>query len=95
MAYFPNGTSAGIYEETYCCHCLHQKPDDGGCPVMMAHFFHNYDAVGENANKPLSNVLNALIPMDGIEPQRCKMFVPSSPERCEETQDMFNNGGVW
>ena len=90
MAYFPNGTSAEIYEANYCDHCRHQKPDDGGCAVMLAHLIHNYDAVGSDANEALRDVLNLLIPMDGIEAKQCAMFLPWDADRCTETADMFS-----
>ena len=83
MAYFPNGTSGIVYEEMYCDHCHHQgNADDGGCAVMMLHLVHNYE---DEARK----FLDALIPMDGIEAQKCKMFVPFDDSRCTKTKDMF------
>lgn len=65
MAYFPNGTAAMIYEETYCQRCVHG--DD--CAVMALHMIHNYD----ECNKP-DSFLHALIPQDGIRIGKCRMF---------------------
>lgn len=90
MAYFPNGTSAMVYEERFCDHCQHQKRDDGGCPVMFAHLLHNYDAVGKDGNEALKSTLNILIPMDGVEAMQCAMFMPWDGDRCAETADLFS-----
>ncbi|TNF19181.1 MAG: hypothetical protein EP318_15615 [Rhodobacteraceae bacterium] len=89
MGYFPNGTSAEIYQARYCDHCRHMDPDGGGCPVMDAHILHNYEAVGKDANEALASVLNILIPMDGIEAKQCAMFMPWDSARCTETPDLF------
>jgi hypothetical protein len=90
MAYFPNGTSAMLYEEMYCQHCRHRKPDsEGGCPVMFAHLAHNYEAVGDDANQSLASVLNLLIPQDGITTKECALFIPWDDARCTKTADMF------
>ena len=84
MAYFPNGTSGISYEAKYCDHCVHKKPDDGGCAVMLAHLMHNYE-------DDKRDILNLLIPMKGIEAKQCSMFHPWDAGRCTETPDMFPN----
>lgn len=57
MAYFSNGSEGDSYEAHYCAQCVHQKPNDGGCMVMLAHILHNYD---ECNNK--DSILHLLIP---------------------------------
>lgn len=69
MGYFSNGTAGEIYEAQYCSRCVHQKLDDGGCRVMLAHMLYNYD----ECNKP-DSILHLLIPRDGIENKQCTMF---------------------
>ena len=76
MGYFPNGISAEMYEEHYCSRCVHQKPDDGGCAVMLAHLLHNYD----ECDRP-DSILHMLIPRDGIENKQCTMFCPLAEVR--------------
>lgn len=70
MAYFSNGTEGESYEAQYCDRCIHQKHDEGGCAVWLAHMLHNYD----ECNKP-DSILHLLIPRDGIWNRECKMFV--------------------
>lgn len=74
MAYFPNGTAGEMYEAKYCDHCIHQKPDDGGCAVWLAHMLHNYD----ECNKK-DSILHLLIPRKGVENEQCTMFVRRKP----------------
>lgn len=71
MGYFSNGTESMIYEEQYCDRCIHQKPDDGGCSVMLAHLLHNYD----ECNNP-GSILHLLIPRskDDLDNEQCTMF---------------------
>lgn len=75
MAYFANGTEGEMYEAEYCDHCIHQKTDDGGCAVWLAHMLHNY----EECNKK-DSILHILIPMrkDGPWADECRMFVRKS-----------------
>ena len=84
MAYFPNGSAGMAYENWICIHCVHHKPDDGGCAVWLAHLEHNYD-------KETRAVLDLLIPTeeDGLTPGRCNMFHAANEDRCTETEDMF------
>lgn len=42
MGYFSNGSEGMDYEARYCERCVHQKPDEGGCAVWLAHMLHNY-----------------------------------------------------
>lgn len=69
MGYFPNSDASVDYESQYCDNCVHQKIDDGGCAVFLAHIVHNY----EECNNEKS-ILHELIPIDGIENKKCLMF---------------------
>ena len=75
MGYFPNGTAGMLYEDAYCSRCVHQKPDDGGCMVMLLHLLHNY----EECNKA-DSFLHLLIPREGHENGQCKMFHAAPPK---------------
>jgi hypothetical protein len=94
MGYFPNGTSNEIYTATYCANCRNWRHDESndtyGCPIMDLHFVWNYDAVSKTE---IGNVkheaLNGFIQVKGIENQECRMFLPSDPDRCKDTPDMF------
>ena len=74
MGYFSNGTEGMDYAGQYCDNCIHQPidPNDGGCPVLLAHYLHNY----EECNNP-DSILHILIPRDeqGYN-EKCKMFIP-------------------
>lgn len=74
MGYFPNGTSSMVYEERFCARCTHHnKKDEGGCPVWLAHLLHNYT----ECNKP-DSILHILIPRDGDgNNKQCAMFAES------------------
>lgn len=80
MGYFPNGTSAEIYEEKYCSRCVHVE----GCAVMLAHLLHNYDECNNDGS-----ILHILIPHDDTSNKKCSMFYEPPSERCSETKDMF------
>ena len=90
MGYFSNGTQAEVYEANFCKNCVHQKLDDGGCAVWLAHLIHNYD----ECNNP-DSILHMLIPRrkDDVGNDECKMFHPVDPNRCTETPDMFGEAG--
>jgi len=68
MANFSNGTEGEVYQEKYCCSCLHWKREEKGCPVWVAHLIYNGDG-------PMENILNILIPMNGVFPGECTMYV--------------------
>ena len=70
MGYFPNGTSADMYEREYCSRCVHED-DDKGCPVMTAHLTYNYAQCNDK-----DSILHILIPRDkdGWNEQ-CRMFI--------------------
>lgn len=84
MGYFPNGTSAEIYQSTYCAHCRNADPEHLGCAVWDAHMIHNY---AECTND--DSILHMLIPRDGIENKVCAMFLAWDEDRCPDTPDMF------
>jgi hypothetical protein len=71
MGYFSNGTEGMDYELEYCERCVHEKPDDGGCAVWLAHLLHNSD----ECNNPQS-ILHLLIPrLKGGGNGQCAMFI--------------------
>lgn len=78
MGYFSNGSEGDDYERQHCDHCLHQKLEDGGCMVWLAHCLHNY----RDCNDP-DSVLHLLIPRsaDDLSNERCTMFVASAAPR--------------
>lgn len=78
-AYFANGTEGTDYELRYCERCVHQKPDDGGCAVWLAHLLHN------GAEGDLGGVLDMLIPRskDGLWNDECALFHPAQPREPE------------
>lgn len=70
MGYFSNGTEGMAYEAEHCDHCVHQKPDDGGCAVWLAHMLYNYKDCNHK-----DSILHVLIPRDTQgRNQRCTMF---------------------
>lgn len=85
MAYFPNGMSGEVYSEKWCGHCRHGA-DESGCPVMTLHLVNNYAALD---NELLKDALDFLIPMDGLQAQKCRMFIAWDEDRCDKTEDMF------
>lgn len=74
MGYFPNGTSAEMYESNFCNRCVHQngptKDHEGrdGCRVMLLHLIWNYDACNGgpdgSADEAKKTALDLLIPRD-------------------------------
>lgn len=74
MGYFPNSDAGLAYEAQYCDRCVHQKPDNGGCAVWLAHMLFNYGTADQ------AEVLNVLIPRDGIVNLQCRMFVAKANE---------------
>jgi hypothetical protein len=82
MAYFPNGMSQEVYEFQWCSRCIHWKEDEF-CPVMELHFDWNYDAVGKDADGTKATALSHFIPMKGVEPLQCRMFV-AAPQAAQE-----------
>jgi hypothetical protein len=75
MGYFSNGCEGDDYEVRFCNRCVHQKPDDGGCMVWLAHLLHNY-----GQDEKTEAVLNLLIPRskDGAFNEQCAMFHESA-----------------
>ena len=76
MGYFSNGTEGDYYEAEYCATCQHQKPDDGGCMVWLAHLMHNYECLGKGDAG--EQILDLLIPRakDGLSNDKCRMHLP-------------------
>ena len=71
MGYFSNGTEGEMYEEEYCSKCIHERPGVETCAVLQAHLIYNYD----ECNKK-DSILHMLIPRDGCENLKCKMYYP-------------------
>lgn len=71
MGYFSNGSQGMDYESRYCDRCFHQKIDDGGCAVWLAHMLKNYD----ECNNP-DSILHLLIPLSQsrLDNEQCTMF---------------------
>ena len=69
MAYFSNGTEGELYEARYCRRCVHDINQD--CPIILLHLMRNY----EDCNNP-DSILHVLIPRNGIENAKCRMFWP-------------------
>lgn len=66
MAYFSNGTEGMAYQDQYCDKCIHND----NCAVWDAHQIHNYDEANND-----QSILHDLIPMVGLWPSKCLMFV--------------------
>ncbi len=74
MAYFANGTDGMVYEDKWCCRCVHgHDAEESMCPVWFAHQLWNYD---NRADGEIATVLDAMIPTreDGF-PDKYNMFV--------------------
>jgi hypothetical protein len=81
MGYFSNGTEGMMYESEYCENCRNYiERDNSGvksCPIMDAHMHANYDQFSKSKySKSLKEVLETLIPTDGIYNDTCSMFTP-------------------
>ncbi len=80
MGYFPNGTAGDMYEAKWCARCVHQKPDDGGCPVLLLHLLWNYDACNgdqdeaSDERKAKHTALGVFIAQKGTGNLKCTMF---------------------
>jgi hypothetical protein len=89
MAYFPNGTAGACYEGEYCCHCVHQRGEDGegGCVVWLAHLLYSYELCNEK-DHPGKVILDLLIPetKDGLGAEQCAMFHARTNEEAEEAE---------
>lgn len=70
MGYFSNGIEGEMYKAEYCARCQHQKLDDGGCAVWMAHLIRNYDECNNE-----DSILHMLIPREGVHNGECRMFI--------------------
>ncbi len=78
MGYFSNGCEGTDYESRYCEQCAHQKIDDGGCAVWLAHMLYNYDECNNE-----KSALHLLIPRteDKLGNEKCEMFMPKMIDR--------------
>jgi len=69
MAYFANGTEGQHYQNRWCEKCVHFNRVYG-CPMLSAHM----DFPAEGIYRP-SSVLHCVIPMKGVQPQKCAYWV--------------------
>lgn len=79
MAYFPNGTSRGLFQQEQCSKCLHND----GCRVLLMHILHNGNQIGEDETSVRTkDMLELLIPTtdDGLFAGDCTMFYPTPNE---------------
>jgi hypothetical protein len=81
MGYFSNGSEGMAYEAQYCDRCQHQKPNDGGCAVWLAHMLYNYQECNNR-----DSILHLLIPRspDGLGNAQCTMFLEDPKWNQEE-----------
>jgi hypothetical protein len=73
MGYFSNGTEGLMYEEDFCQHCVHYKPDDG-CAVWLIHLLYSYEECNNDSNA--KRILDILIPpsKDHLSNDQCTMY---------------------
>ena len=106
MAYFSNGSEGRDYEEQYCSRCANHRehPDQpmgdvADCAVWALHFDYNYEQGGKTKlGKAIKNILDTLIPMDGIYAGECSMFLERQDVVKQETyleKLPFANGPVF
>jgi hypothetical protein len=92
VAYFPNGTSGMIFQETNCDGCvLRAREDDGDpCPIYGLHLDWNYEQIANKDDGPMAKVmadtkraaLRKLVTGDGYKtPYKCLGRVPLVDER--------------
>lgn len=82
MAYFSNGTEGEIFENRWCSRCVNNA--EGNCPIWCLHLLWNSAAVGNDADETAAASLNTLIPMRGLDPDKCSMFCKSDLLGLEE-----------
>lgn len=70
MGYFANSDEGDAYEAEWCSKCVHYGADGTRCAVLGAHVLFAYGAKGE-----AEQILNELIPRQGIRNLKCRMFV--------------------
>ena len=80
MGYFSNGSEGAYFHDKYCSRCRHmpEDPNDGNCPIMLAHSLYNYE---QHKNADVNAVLDMLIAEKENFRQVCQMFVerPTTP----------------
>ena len=77
MAYFSNGTEGMMWREHNCDICWHDRNEDEGCPIECLHLLYNYDQHSKDKVAMLKKeVLDTLIPNDGLFAGKCKLLVP-------------------
>lgn len=72
MGYFANGTEQAMYEEEYCCDCVHID-DRKGCQVMNMHFLFGHELCNKKEHQG-KVMLDSLIPRNGNVNEKCTMY---------------------
>jgi len=73
MAFFKTKKDGGLYEQTYCAHCVHQQ----GCPVLELHQAWNDEQHGVTVIQETKRLaLETLIPQGSAGPGPCRLFQP-------------------
>ena len=82
MGYFANSTEGTDYEKRWCRRCMHGDGDSAGeCAVWEAHLLCNYEQAKAGVTREPTNPLHVLIPVTGIENERCRMFISGAQRR--------------
>lgn len=81
MGYFSNGTEGLCYQEEWCVRCANcgDEKSDFGCTVWDAHTLYCYSGTKEQ-----KEILDLLIPRDGIDNGQCTMFREKSAAEKDE-----------
>lgn len=81
MAYFANGSEGEWYEGKICSRCAHYSDEEPGntCAVWTIHLLYN----GAEDGTPVGQMLDMLIPQQGIRQGLCSMWHPSKPEHAD------------
>jgi hypothetical protein len=79
MGYFSNGGEGADYQHNWCNRCIHDRNHD--CAVWLLHLLMNYE---QNKNQSAANVLDVLIPRDGVGNKQCAMFALKTPATGQE-----------
>jgi hypothetical protein len=89
MGYFSNGTEGMDYEARFCDRCVHQKPEDGGCAVWLAHMLYNYEQCNND-----DSILHILIPRskDKLRNEQCAMFHEDKSRPEPSREDLLTKG---
>lgn len=81
MGYFSNATEGDEYVARYCSRCVHRDSKPDGCSVWAAHLLFAYQVC--DTGSVAEQILDELIPRQGIDNAECRMFVPLRLLRAE------------